>query len=142
MATALATQLTQIRAQSTNALDLKKQRKLHSQSLLFNPEVAATQDFDSIYYLCFEAFEDLCHLDTRFTHFANSLFSEQSKQEDRTQMTAAQNQYLDSALENFLHLVGGKLLLRPALKAVEWLVRRYRLAKSYQQSHDLFSSGL
>lgn len=30
------------------------------------------------------------------------------------------------ALEAFLALVGGRLLLNPAIKAVEWLVRRFR----------------
>jgi len=130
MATALATQLAQIRAQSTNALDLKAQKKAHSQSLLFEPSVAATQDFDSVYQLCFEGFEELCRLDSRLTSFASSLFSEQSKQEDRTQMTAAQNKRLDTVLEDFLSLIGSKLRLAPALKAVEWLVRRFRSVRN------------
>ncbi|KAK4694470.1 U3 small nucleolar RNA-associated protein 10, partial [Lecanoromycetidae sp. Uapishka_2] len=127
MATALAAQLAKIRAQSTNALDLKAQKKAHSQSLLFEPHVASTQDFDTLYQLCFEGFEELCQLDPRLREFASSLFSEQSKQEDRTQMTAAQNEQLNPAVEEFLGLVGSKLLLKPALKAVEWLVRRFRL---------------
>lgn len=130
MATALAAQLAQIRAQSTNSLDLKAQKKAHSQSLLFEPRVAVTQDFDSVYQLCYEGFEELCRLDSRFTSFANNLFSEQSKQEDRTQMTTVQNKQLDTVLEEFLSLIGSKLLLRPALKAVEWLVRRFRSVKS------------
>ncbi len=126
MATALASQLAQIRAGSTNPLDLKAQKKAHSHSLLFEPSVAATQDFESLYQICYEGFQELCHLDSRFAGFANSIFSEQSKYEDRTQMTATQNQRLDVVLEEFLHLVGSKLLLKPALKAVEWLVRRFR----------------
>lgn len=126
MATALAAQLAQIRAQSTNSLDLKAQKKEHSHSLLFDSVVAATQDFESIYQLCYEGFEDLCRLDSRFSSFASSLFSEQSKHEDRTQMTAAQNKQLDTVIEEFLSLLGSKLLLKPALKAVEWLVRRFR----------------
>ena len=129
MATALASQLAQIRAHSTNPLDLKAQKKAHSRSLLYEPGLAATQDFDSLFQLCYEGFQELCRMDLRFAGFANNLFSEQSKQEDRTQMTAAQNQQLDVVLEEFLHLVGSKLLLRPALKAVEWLVRRFRSVK-------------
>ena len=127
MTTALASQLAQIRAHSTNPLDLKAQKKAHSRSLLFEPDVAANQDFESLYQICYEGFQELCSLDSRFAGFANSIFSEQSKHEDRTQMTAAQNQRLDVVLEEFLHLVGSKLLLKPALKAVEWLVRRFRL---------------
>lgn len=129
MATALASQLAQIHAHTTNSLDLKSQKRAHSRSLLFEPSVAASQDFELLYQLCYEGFQELCHLDSRFACFANSIFSEQSKCEDRTQMTASQNQRLDVVLEKFLQLVGSKLLLRPAHKAVEWLVRRFRSVK-------------
>lgn len=131
MATVLTAQLAQIRAQSTNPLDLKAQKKAHSQSLLFEPRVAATQGFDTIYQICFESFEELCRLDSRFYGFAGNIFGEQSKQEDRTQMTAAQNQRLDLVIEEFLSLVSSRLLLKPALKAVEWLVRRFRSMHSW-----------
>ncbi len=126
MATALTAQLAQLQSQITNPVDLKAQRKAHSQSLLFEPYVAATQDFDSIHQLCYEGFEELCHLDARFQRFAATIFSEQSKNQDRTQMTSAQNEELDAVLEEFLLLVGSRLALRPALKAVEWVIRRFR----------------
>ena len=139
MATVLAAQLAQIRAQATNSLDLKAQKKAHSQSLLFEPRVAATQDFDTIYQICYEGFEELCCLDPCFNGFAGNIFGEQSKQEDRTQMTAAQNQQLDMVIERFLSLVSSRLLLKPALKAVEWLVRRFRSVPSlYLRAHRLF----
>jgi U3 small nucleolar RNA-associated protein 10 len=41
-------------------------------------------------------------------------------------MTAEENSMLDTTLESFLGLVGGRLRLNPAVKAVEWLVRRFR----------------
>ncbi|KAL8770926.1 MAG: hypothetical protein Q9209_003577 [Squamulea sp. 1 TL-2023] len=125
MATTLASQLAQIRVQSTNALDLKAQKKAHSKSLLFDPHHAVTQDFDTLFQLCYEGYQEICQLDQRFLNFAGSLFSEQSKQEDRTQMTAAQNKSLDNVLEDFMSLVGGRLLLKPAMKTMEWLVRRF-----------------
>lgn len=126
MASSLATQLALIRAKGTNSLDLKAQKKAHSQSLLFDHQVAATQDFDSIYIICYEGFQELCKLDSRFIRFANTLFSEQSVREDRTQMTALQNRNLDTCLEEYLGMVSGRLLLKPAIKSVEWLVRRFR----------------
>lgn len=132
MATALASQLAQVRSQSTNPLDLKAQRKAHSRSLLFEPSVATSQDFESLYLLCHEGFQELCRLDPRFAGFATNVFSEQSKYEDRERMTAAENQRLDVVLEDFLHLVSGKLLLKPAHKAVEWLVRRFRSVKGHR----------
>lgn len=126
MATALAAQLAQIAASTTNSLDLKAQKKAHSQSLLFDPRVAASQDFEAIYQICIEGYQELCQIDSRFSAFARGLFSKQSKREERTQTTAAQNKELDGVVESFLCLVGGKVLLKPALKAVEWLVRRFR----------------
>lgn len=122
----LAAQLSQIAAKSTNELDLKAQRISHSQSLIFDRKVAGSQDFDTIYQICYEGFQELCLLDRRFAKFERTIFSEQSKNEDRTQMTAAQNEELDAVLESFLALVGGRLLLAPAVKAVDWLVRRFR----------------
>ena len=126
MASSLAAQLSQIAATSTHQLDLKAQRVAHSQSLIFNKKIAGSQDFDTIYQICYEGFQELCALDPRFTVFERTIFSEQSKTEERGQMTAAQNQELDSVLESFLALVGGRLLLNPAVKAVDWLVRRFR----------------
>lgn len=130
MATALSTQLAAIRAKSTNSLDLKAQKKAHSQSLLFDTRVAATQDFDSLFLICLEGFQELCQIDPMFTGFGRTIFSEQSSREDRTQLTEAQNKELGIILESFLWLVGARLQLKPALKAVEWLIRRFRLVMS------------
>ncbi|KAK0940620.1 snoRNA-binding rRNA-processing protein utp10 [Friedmanniomyces endolithicus] len=127
MATALQQQLAAIAANSTHQLDLKAQKARHSKSLLFEPRDAASQGFDTIYQICYEGFEELCMLDARFSAFGQSLFSERSKSEDRTQMTAAENGELDRMLGSFLGLVGARLLLKPAMKAVEWLVRRFRV---------------
>jgi U3 small nucleolar RNA-associated protein 10 len=126
MATALSKQLAAIAAKSTNPLDLKAQRRAHSKSLIFEEKVAATQDFDTIYDFCVEGFQELCNLDSRFSGYAKSIFSEQSKSQDRSQMTTAQNEELDNVLERFLQLSCSRLLLQPAIKALEWLVRRFR----------------
>lgn len=126
MATSLTAQLRQIAAKSTNSHNLKAQRAAHAQSLIFEPKLAATQGFDTIFQVCQEGYQELCMLDSRFQVFGRSIFSEQSKTQDRTQMTAKENDALDKVLEDFLGLVGGRLLLKPALKAVDWLVRRFR----------------
>jgi U3 small nucleolar RNA-associated protein 10 len=126
MASSLATQLSQIAANSTKSLNLKAQKAAHGQSLIFEPRVAASQSFDTIYILCHEGYEELCMIDGRFLEFQGNVFSEQSQDQDRTQMTAAQNAVLDKLLESFLGLIGGRLRLNPAVKAVEWLIRRFR----------------
>ncbi|KAL4998400.1 U3 small nucleolar RNA-associated protein 10 [Aspergillus recurvatus] len=127
MASSLAAQLSQIAANSTNQLNLKAQRLAHSKSLIFDKRVAGSQDFDTIYDICYDGFRELCQLDPRFAQFERSIFSEQSKAQDRTEMNEEQNRELDPVLEAFLALVGGRLLLSPAVKAVEWLVRRFRV---------------
>ncbi|KAI6709306.1 hypothetical protein JHW43_008174 [Diplocarpon mali] len=127
MATSLAAQLSVIAANSEHSLNLKTQKAKHSKSLIFEPRVAASQSFDTIYTLCHEGFQELCLLDGRFLEFQRDIFSEQSQEEDRTQMTAAQNSELDNRLELFLGLVGGRLRLSPAIKAVEWLIRRFKI---------------
>lgn len=130
MATALQQQLAQIAKKSTDQLDLKAQRAQHSKSLLFDPRVAANQTFETIYQICAEAFQELCLLDARFAPFAANLFSEQSKSEERINLTKKENEDLDQIIDSFLGLVSSRLLLRPGLKAVEWLVRRFRYVSS------------
>ncbi|KAF1981490.1 SSU processome component Utp10 [Aulographum hederae CBS 113979] len=125
--TSLQRQLAAIAAHSTHELDLRAQKSAHAKSLLFEPRVAASQDFNTIYHLCYEGFRELCLLDARFTLFARNLFSEQSKNEDRTQMTAQENKSLDEVIESFLGLVGARVLLKPGQKAIEWLIRRFRV---------------
>ncbi|PVH97736.1 U3 small nucleolar RNA-associated protein 10 [Periconia macrospinosa] len=127
MATSLQKQLAVIAATSTHQLDLKAQKLAHGKSLLFEPRVAASQSFENLYLICYEGYRDLCALDPRFVQFSRSLFSEQSKVEDRTQMTQKENEKLNLVLEAFMTMVGPRLLLKPAEKALEWLVRRFRV---------------
>ena len=126
MPTSLALQLSRIASTSTHSLNLKAQRKAHSQSLIFEPDVAARQDFTTIFLLCLEGFQELCLLDRRFIPFKETLFSDESKGRDRLQLTFQENAELDRVIEDFLGLVGGRLLLKPATKAVEWIIRRFR----------------
>jgi U3 small nucleolar RNA-associated protein 10 len=127
MATALQKQLAAIAASSTHQLDLKAQKSAHGKSLLFESKVAGSQSFENLFLICHDGFRELCALDARFRQFASSLFSEQSKEEDRLQMTDAENKKLNAVLEAFITLVGPRLLLKPAQKALEWLVRRFKV---------------
>ncbi|EAA28571.1 U3 small nucleolar RNA-associated protein 10 [Neurospora crassa] len=123
----LASQLAQIAANSRSTLNTKVLKAAHSKSLIFEPRVAATQTYPEIYSICLEGFEELCNLDSRFTKFTQSLWSPQSQEADRTQMSAAENAALDKHVEAFLHLCGSRLRLMPTIKAIEWLIRRFRV---------------
>ena len=126
MATSLALQLQKIAAASTSTLDTKKLKTLHSASLLFDRAHAATQGLDTIFSIALNGFNELCALDHRFIAFEKGLFSESSKEADRFVQTKEEVKELDRSIEAFLELVSGRLLLKPAIKAVEWLVRRFR----------------
>lgn len=126
MTSTLQKQLAAIAASTTHQLDLKAQKSAHAKSLLFETKVAASQSFENVYLICHDGYRELCTLDARFLAFSTNLFSEQSKVEDRTQMTEKQNEELNKVLEAFITLVGPRLLLKPAEKALEWLVRRFR----------------
>ncbi|KAI1505608.1 hypothetical protein F5X99DRAFT_250150 [Biscogniauxia marginata] len=127
MATSLAAQLAKISAGSRSSLDVKAQKVAHSKSLIFEPGRAASQDFHTLYGICYKGFEELCRLDPNFSPFGSTLFSEQSQDEDRNQMTIAENAELDRKIDSFLRLVGARLRLMPAIKAIEWLVRRFKI---------------
>jgi U3 small nucleolar RNA-associated protein 10 len=126
MTTVLAAQLAQIAANSKSTLDTKAQKAAHSKSLIFEPRVATSQNFQTLYGICYDGFEELCRLDARFAAFGKTIFSEQSQNEDRSQMTADENAELDRTIESFLRLAGARLRLMPAIKATEWLIRRFR----------------
>ena len=127
MATALASQLAKIAKQGRNPLDLKEHRKAHSQSLIFDASVAAIQDFDTLYEICVEGYQELCRQDARLSAFSRSLFGENCKTIERTGLTQDQNDDLDTIIERFLILLGPKLSLRPSTLALEWLIRRFRI---------------
>jgi len=132
MASSLAQQLAQVAAKSRTSLDAKTLKASHAKSLIFEPRIAAGQNFPEIFSICHEGFEELSRLDPRFAKFGATLFSDQSQDVDRTQMSAEENKVLDKRVEAFLHLAGSRLRLMPAIKAIEWLIRRFRWVLSLE----------
>lgn len=109
------------------ALDRKARSKIHSRSLIFDPKVAAAQDYEYLYDIGAEALEEMIELDSRFTKFRTTLFSEASLTLDRNVQTKDVLATLDKNVAAFLDLVGPYLQLSPAIKTVEWLVRRFHI---------------
>ncbi|TWU73652.1 snoRNA-binding rRNA-processing protein utp10 [Metarhizium rileyi] len=127
MATSLSAQLAQIAANSKATLNVKAQKAAHSKSLIWEPRVAATQSYQTLYTICYPGFEELCQLDDRFSRFQSTIFSEESQTQDRTQLSTSENKELDFQIEAFLRLAGSKLRLMPSIKSIEWLIRRFRI---------------
>jgi len=82
MATSLARQLQSIKSDIVATLDKRKHEKVSS--LLFDPDEAATQDFHAVFSLGVNGLYGLVQLDPRFQKFEKTLFSETSKEIDRT----------------------------------------------------------
>ncbi|OAL30897.1 hypothetical protein AYO20_08590 [Fonsecaea nubica] len=127
MTSTFAAQLRTIAANSTSELDLRARRGAHAESLIFDRSVAVKQDWETIYHVCVEGFRELCLLDTRLHEFEQNLYSPQSKTQDRELLNKTQNEALGLVIDRCLTLLGSKVVLRPGLKAVEWLVRRFRV---------------
>lgn len=109
------------------ALDRKTRSRIHSRSLIFDPKVAAAQDFDYIYQLGCEGLAELSEIDHRFEKFASTLFSETSINFDRNVQTKDLLTQVNKNLDAFINLIAPYYHLSPTLKAMEWLVRRYHI---------------
>ncbi|XP_039261188.2 HEAT repeat-containing protein 1-like [Styela clava] len=97
-------------------------------SLLFDSHKAATLDREAFYALGVNGFEELCSIDqTLYVEFYDTLFSETSKNTERSILTKDDNKKLDSQIRNFLLRVMPYFLMRPAQKCLEWMIYRFRI---------------
>ncbi|KAK6199568.1 component of small subunit processosome [Scheffersomyces amazonensis] len=109
------------------ALDRKSRSQIHSRSLIFDSKVAGTQDFDFLLQLGLEGLDELSDIDSRFSRFRGSLFSDTSVNFDRNVQTKDMLNQINKNIDAFLNLVAPYYVLNPSLKALEWLVRRFHI---------------
>lgn len=83
MPSELASQLSRISANNTVVLDRKKQKAIHSKSLIFEAKQAATQDYETIFSFASDGLSELELIDPRFSAFRSNIFSETSINVDR-----------------------------------------------------------
>ncbi|CAN8001191.1 unnamed protein product [Ixodes hexagonus] len=121
--TSLARQLRKLAAPQTSIL---KDSKIRA-SFLFDPREAAAVDNDTAFAIGVTGLEELVLLNEEFAEFERTLFSESSKFVERSVKTKAENAELDESIEEFLLLLSPYFLLRPAHKALEWLVYRFHV---------------
>ncbi|OBA22662.1 hypothetical protein METBIDRAFT_38153 [Metschnikowia bicuspidata var. bicuspidata NRRL YB-4993] len=124
----LSQQLQAISAKNASvALDRKSRAYVHSQSLIFDPKVAAAQDFDYIHQIACEGLEELVQIEPRFARFSQTLFLEASVTFDRNVLLKDVVAQAEKNAVAFINMAAPYFALSPALKAMEWLVRRYHV---------------
>ncbi|KAG0325600.1 HEAT repeat-containing protein 1 [Dissophora globulifera] len=99
----------------------------HRASFLFDSKQAADYDIDTIYSIGVNGITELKQLDSNFTAFEKTLFSESMKGVDRVLQTKEDNAKLDESITLFLRQLSPYFLLKPSGKALEWLIRRFRI---------------
>lgn len=96
-------------------------------SFLFNSTESSKMRKDEIYLISLDGLSELITLDSRFSSFRDSLYSSKSVQFNRELQNQEINEKLDSTIEDFLHLLSPYYLLNPAHKALEFLIRVYKI---------------
>ena len=96
-------------------------------SLIFSTRIASDYDVQDIYDIGINGFEELVALNPCFTRFKDTLFHPTAGKFERLLKSAEFLQGVDSEIELFLAHVSNYGLLSPAHKALEWLVRAYKI---------------
>lgn len=122
MTTKLAQQLQGIR-QTASVNSFQKKKKVAS--LLFDFAEAADLDYDQVFAIANNGFEELLTFDPSLQAYGKNIFSEQSRSIDRYTQTKEQNDALDKTLRAFIIKASPHFLLRPLQKSLEWLIRRF-----------------
>ncbi|KAJ7756261.1 hypothetical protein B0H16DRAFT_696293 [Mycena metata] len=126
MVSSLAAQLAKGASLNTNLLVDRSRRKA-SESYLFTGREADQHDLESIYALGVNGFLQLTSLNAAFREFEGPLFSDGSRDADRTLLSSEAISQLDASIASFLALLGPYLIEAPTGKVIEWLVRRFRI---------------
>ena len=81
--------------------------------------------YKCMYILGINGLTELQSLDEAFEEFETTLFAESSISFERSVQTKEVNEKLNSNIQEFLVRLGPYVLLKPAHKALEWLIYRY-----------------
>ncbi|KAJ1562614.1 HEAT repeat-containing protein 1, partial [Nowakowskiella sp. JEL0078] len=125
MVSSLAAQLSQRNQQKGNFTSNLGQK--NRASLLFDTVKAGDVDKDSIFAIGSNGFLELIQKDLTLSTFKEALFSERSKSWERMHETADESKKLDTVINNFLMRVSPLAMQQCTLKALEWLIRQFRI---------------
>ncbi|KAG8229732.1 hypothetical protein J437_LFUL007907, partial [Ladona fulva] len=117
--TSLAQQLKQLALPQTSLL-LKTHKR---DSFLFDPNEAANLDLETVLEIGLSGLRELQELNPEFHAFENSLFDVTSVGVQRAVLERDTNDLLDENINRFLSLLSPYVLLKPAHRALEWLIQ-------------------
>lgn len=125
----LSQQLEQLRNtnQHYNAIPIITDRQKTFPSLCFTPSEAAEYDERTIWKLGQNGIDALCKLDTRFFEARAKFYEEEALEGDRALMSLEENAMLDEEIKGFLYLLSPYFMESSAHKALEWMIRKYRI---------------
>ncbi|KAG9044794.1 snoRNA-binding rRNA-processing protein utp10 [Tulasnella sp. UAMH 9824] len=127
MVSSLAAQLAQGASLNSAFLLSATKHRHYGHSYLFEPNEAANHDLASVYAIGQNGFMALCSLDSELEPLGIDLFSPASRNVDRTTLPPEQHQALRANIAAFMRRLSQYILDAPAAKALEWLVRRFRV---------------
>ncbi|XP_074584883.1 uncharacterized protein At3g06530 [Curcuma longa] len=94
-------------------------------SVLFDHRTASDIDLRTILPIALSGLDVLIESDGRFNRYKDTLFSQTSLELDREKMVPAEEAKVNKSICWYLQLLSGYLQLHPALKTLEYLIRRY-----------------
>lgn len=124
MTTSLADQLRKL-SQANPLVNTLQQRS--KASFLFDAKKASDLDLDTIHSIGMNGIMELKSINPRFAKYESALFSEKMKAFDRAFKSQEENKQLDVVIDEALVVMSPYFLLKPAAKALEWMIRRFRI---------------
>lgn len=122
----LENQLKRLRIPENSSLERATKYKKRT-SFLFEPKEASDIDNETVFALALNGLDQLKLLNGYFEAFEGVLFHESSKQLERSLLTRDVNDKLDSSIKDYLQFLSPYILLKPAHKTLEWLIRRFQI---------------
>ncbi|XP_028404436.1 HEAT repeat-containing protein 1-like isoform X2 [Dendronephthya gigantea] len=122
----LEKQLKRLRIPDSSSLERATKFKKKT-SFLFDPKEASDIDNETVFALALNGLEELKLVNLEFERFETLLFSESSKLLERSLQSQELNDKLDSNIKDYLRFLSQYILLKPAHKTLEWLIRRYQV---------------
>ena len=122
----LEKQLKRLRIPDSSSLERATKFKKKT-SFLFDPKEASDIDNETVFALALNGLDELKLVNVEFEKFEIFLFSESSKHLERSLQSQELNDKLDNNIRDYLRFLSPYILLKPAHKTLEWLIRRYQV---------------